>query len=307
MLRGRLRGEAMKPRRLGRGLDFLLSAPERQEAEAPAPQAGVESIELSKIQSNPWQPRTHFEDEQLESLAQSIRRHGVIQPVVVRKLAGGDFQLVAGERRLLAAKRVGLDRIPAIVRELVDGDMLVVALVENIQREDLGAVERARAFKRLTDEHGLSHQEIAEAAGLARPTVSNALRLLELDPASLAALERGDLTEGHARALLAEPDLAARKRLIDRMSNEKISVRTIEEEVKITESSRPASKRRSGTPDARMLERQLSEALGLKVRIEERGAGGRIVIRYPTLADFDRVFAKVVGKPPDELEAGAVA
>ena len=292
----------MKPRRLGRGLDFLLSAPERRENDA-----AVESVEVDKVQSNPWQPRTRFEEEQLDSLARSIARHGIIQPIVVRRLADGQLQLVAGERRLLAAKRAGLARVPAVVRALEDGDMLVVALVENIQREDLGAVERARAFKRLTDEHGLSHQEIADAAGLARPTVSNALRLLELDANSIAALEQGEITEGHARALLAETDIAGRNRLLDKMRNEKLSVRSVEEEVKITSTSKPAIARRAGTPDARMLERQLSEALGLKVRIEERGAGGRVVIRYSTLADFDRAFKRIVGKPPNELEEGAVA
>jgi ParB family chromosome partitioning protein len=296
------RGRAMKPRRLGRGLDFLLSTPERKEVES-----AVETIEVSKIQSNPWQPRTHFEDEQLESLSRSISRHGVIQPVVVRKLSEGQFQLVAGERRLMAAKRAGLENIPAIIRTLDDGDMLVVALVENIQREDLGAVERARAFKRLTDEHGLSHQEIADAAGLARPTVSNALRLLELDEASISALERGEISEGHARALLAEPDIETRKRLLDRMNQERLSVRSIEEEVKIRDRKGAAKSRRKGTPDARMLERQLAEALGLKVRIEERGAGGRVVIHYSNLADFDRAFERIVGKPPSELEEGATA
>jgi ParB family chromosome partitioning protein len=293
----------MKPRRLGRGLDFLLSAPESQSE----PAAGVETIELTKIQSNPWQPRTRFEEEQLDSLARSISRHGVIQPVVVRKLVEGQYQLVAGERRLLAARRAGLERIPAVVRALEDGEMLVVALVENIQREDLGAVERARAFKRLTDEHGLSHQEIADAAGLARPTVSNALRLLELDESSIAALERGEISEGHARALLAEPDIAARKRLLDRMNQERLSVRSIEEEVKIKDRKGPTKSRRRGTADARMLERQLADALGLKVRIEERGAGGRVVIQYATLAEFDRAFERIVGKPPSELEEGAVA
>lgn len=292
----------MKPRRLGRGLDFLLSTPERKEVES-----AVETIDVSKIQSNPWQPRTHFEEEQLESLAQSIRRHGVIQPIVLRKLSEGQFQLVAGERRLMAAKRAGLESIPAVVRALDDGDMLVVALVENIQREDLGAVERARAFKRLTDEHGLSHQEIADAAGLARPTVSNALRLLELDEASIAALERGEISEGHARALLAEPDVEARKRLLDRMNQERLSVRSIEEEVKTGDRKGAAKPRRKGTADARMLERQLAEALGLKVRIEERGAGGRLVIHYSNLADFDRAFERIVGKPPSELEEGASA
>src|SRR5262249_8379021 len=148
-----------------------------------------------------------------------------VQPIVVRKMAGDQYQLVAGGRRLIASKKAGLDRIPATGRNLDDREMLLVALVENVQREDLGALASPRAFKRLADEQGFSHQAIAEASGLGRSTVSNALRLLELDTDSLAALERGDITEGHARALLAEADLATRRQLLARMINEKMSVR----------------------------------------------------------------------------------
>lgn len=292
----------MKPRRLGRGLDFLLSAPEQVPESAP-----VETIEISRIQANPWQPRTKFDETQLEQLADSIRRHGVVQPIVVRKAAGDQFQLVAGERRLIASKKAGLERIPATVRTLDDREMLVVALVENVQREDLGAIERARAFKRLGDEQGLSHQAIAEASGLGRSTVSNALRLLELDSESLAALERGEITEGHARALLAEGNLTARRQLLSRMIEEKMSVRTTEQEVKIGVSVAPGKPKRRGSADARALEKRLAEATGLKVRIEERGSGGRVVITYPTLADFDRLFTRLVGSGPDELEDVASA
>jgi len=294
----------MKPRRLGRGLDFLLSSPEQAPESTPAPS---EAIEVDRIQSNPWQPRTKFDETQLEQLADSIRRHGVVQPIVVRKIAEGQFQLVAGERRLIASKKAGLDRIPAIVKDLDDREMLVVALVENVQREDLGAIERARAFKRLGDEQGFSHQAIAEASGLGRSTVSNALRLLELDPASLAALERGEITEGHARALLAETDLASRRQLLARMIDEKMSVRTTEHEVKLAITPKPGKHKRKGSADARALERRLNEATGLKVRIEERGAGGRVVLTYATLAEFDRLFTRLVGTHPDELEEAAGA
>jgi ParB family chromosome partitioning protein len=294
----------MKPRRLGRGLDFLLSTPEQAPESPPAPS---EAIEVTRIQSNPWQPRTKFDETQLEQLADSIRRHGVVQPIVVRKIAEGQFQLVAGERRLIASKKAGLDRIPAIVKDLDDREMLVVALVENVQREDLGAIERARAFKRLGDEQGFSHQAIAEASGLGRSTVSNALRLLELDPESLAALERGEITEGHARALLAETDLKSRRQLLARMINEKMSVRTTEQEVKLATTPKQGKQKRKGSADARALERRLNEATGLKVRIEEHGAGGRVVITYSTLADFDRLFTRLVGTHPDELEEAAGA
>jgi len=294
----------MKPRRLGRGLDFLLSSPEQVPESTPAPS---EAIDVARIQSNPWQPRTKFDETQLEQLADSIRRHGVVQPIVVRKISEGQFQLVAGERRLIASKKAGLDRIPAIVKDLDDREMLVVALVENVQREDLGAIERARAFKRLGDEQGFSHQAIAEASGLGRSTVSNALRLLELDPASLAALERGEITEGHARALLAESDLASRRQLLARMIDEKMSVRTTEQEVKLAITPKPGKHKRKGSADARALERRLNEATGLKVRIEERGAGGRVVLTYATLAEFDRLFTRLVGTHSDELEEAAGA
>src|SRR5262249_25200948 len=161
---------------------------------------------------------------------------------------------------------------------LDDREMLVVALVENVQREDLGAIERARAFKRLGDEQGFSHQEIAEASGLGRSTVSNALRLLELDAESLAALERGEITAGHARALRAESDLTTRRTILARMIEEKMSVRTTEQEVKLGSTSKAAKHKRKSSADARALERRLGEATGLKVRIEERGTGGRVVI-----------------------------
>ena len=294
----------MKPRRLGRGLDFLLSSPEQVPESTPAPS---EAIDVARIQSNPWQPRTKFDETQLEQLADSIRRHGVVQPIVVRKISEGQFQLVAGERRLIASKKAGLDRIPAIVKDLDDREMLVVALVENVQREDLGAIERARAFKRLGDEQSFSHQAIAETSGLDRSTVSNALRLLELDPASLAALERGEITEGHARALLAESDLASRRQLLARMIDEKMSVRTTEQEVKLAITPKPGKHKRKGSADARALERRLNEATGLKVRIEERGAGGRVVLTYATLAEFDRLFTRLVGTHSDELEGAAGA
>jgi len=294
----------MKPRRLGRGLDFLLSSPEQVPESTPAPS---EAIDVARIQSNPWQPRTKFDETQLEQLADSIRRHGVVQPIVVRKISEGQFQLVAGERRLIASKKAGLDRIPAIVKDLDDREMLVVALVENVQREDLGAIERARAFKRLGDEQSFSHQAIAETSGLDRSTVSNALRLLELDPVSLVALERGEITEGHARALLAESDLASRRQLLARMIDEKMSVRTTEQEVKLAITPKPGKHKRKGSADARALERRLNEATGLKVRIEERGAGGRVVLTYATLAEFDRLFTRLVGTHPDELEEAAGA
>jgi len=287
----------MKPRRLGRGLDFLLSSPVDQPAKG-----SIEELDVSEIQSNPWQPRARFEEAELDTLAESIRRHGIVQPIVVRKTEDDRYQLVAGERRLLASKRAGLNRIPAMIRAVDDRDMLVVALVENLQRQDLGAIERARAFKRLIDEQALTHDQVSEASGLARSTVTNSIRLLELDLKSLQALESGQISEGHARVLLGETDLTLRERLLQKLIDEKMSVRTTEEQLSVSRTSGGRFKRRGGSADARLREKQLSEALGLKVTIQERGAAGRVVVRYKDLAEFDRLFEKVTGKMPDESE-----
>jgi ParB family chromosome partitioning protein len=293
-------GEQLKPRRLGRGLDFLLSSgSETQE------QSAVEEIDVAAIETNPWQPRSQFKEDELESLTDSIRRHGVVQPIVVRRAGESGYQLIAGERRLIASKRAGLARIPAVVRAINDADMLVVALVENIQRADLGATERARAFQRLVMERGLTHDEIAGASGLARSTVTNSIRLLDLDEGSMVALESGQISEGHARALLGEPDLARRQQLLRRMLDEKMSVRTIEDQLTLDRPTAPSRRRGKGSADARLLERQLAEALGLKVTIQERGTGGRLVIKYSSLEEFDRLYKKLTGKKPSESELKA--
>lgn len=278
-------------RRLGRGLDFLLSptGPEIGRGEQ------VE-IEISRIQPNPWQPRSDFDEESLQSLADSIRRHGVIQPVVLRR-RDDRFELVAGERRVLAAKRAGLTKVPAVVRTLDDTQMLLVALVENVQRSDLNPIDRAQALKRLVDEHAKSHEEVAAISGLARSTVTNSLRLLELDPGSTAAIRSGRISEGHARALLAEPDVARRAELLESIINDKLSVRKAEEV-----SSQAARGKRSGrrppSENAKRLGKLLSERLRTRVRIVERGPRGRLELHYTSLREFERIFELLAGEPP---------
>ena len=279
-----------KGRRLGRGLDFLLSTTEQTKPSQHA------EIELDRLKPNPWQPRSNFDSAALASLAESIRQHGVIQPVSVRK-RGDSFELIAGERRMLAARQAGLKSIPATVHELDDGQMLMVALVENLQRADLNPVERARALKRLIDEHGKSHEQVAELAGLARSTVTNSIRLLELDPASLSAVQRGSISEGHARALLAEADLKRRTELLQSIIDGQLNVRTTESIV--TSGTRaPGRRSRAPTEDGRRLARILAEKLGATVRIHERGTRGRIVVSYANLKEFERLFERLAGEPP---------
>jgi len=283
-----------KARRLGRGLDFLLPA------QSPStPTSGQQQIELDRITSNPWQPRSTFDPASMNSLADSIRQHGVIQPITVRP-QGAAFQLVAGERRLIAARSAGLSTIPAIIRELTDDEMLLVALIENVQRQDLNPIERARALKRLVEQHARSQEDVAALAGIARSTVSNSMRLLELDDESIAALSDGRITEGHARALLAEPDVEKRRRLLHDIFDNKMNVRQVEKEITISRKTRrPASD--SPSADSKRLGKLLSEHLKTRTDIVERGQSGRIVIRYGTLKEFERLYQALTGtRPPDE-------
>lgn len=285
----------MKPRRLGRGLDFLLQGVPESEAEsaAAAPSAQRE-IGIDEIAPNPWQPRVQFDEAGLAELSESIRAHGVLQPLVVREKPSGGFELIAGERRLLAAKRANLTRVPVAIRAIPDDQMLVVALIENIQRRDLNAVERARGFRRLIDEQHLSHERVAELAGMARSTISNSLRLLDLNEVQLAAVATGQISEGHARALLTETDPIRRQQLFEAIRDQRWNVRAAE--------SAAVGKRPSRVPrsaDAERLGARLREKLGAKVKIVEQGQRGRIVINYSSLKDFERLYELLVGEPPE--------
>ncbi len=249
---------------------------------------------MDEISPNPWQPRSQFDESALVELTDSIRAHGVLQPLLVRPKEGGGLELVAGERRLIAARRAGLTKVPVSIKSIPDAEMLVVALIENIQRRDLNPVERARGFRRLVDEHQLSHERVAELAGLGRSTVSNALRVLELNDHQLAALASGAISEGHARALLAEPDPNLRDVLFKSILEQRWNVRATESAA----AQRPASQK-SVSADSVRLARSLREALGTKVSIVERGSRGRIIIDYRDLAEFERLYERMTGQPPD--------
>jgi len=275
---------------LGRGLDALLSS-----SDGPAADDALRSLALDKIRSGRYQPRTHMDETSLDELAASIKGQGVMQPILVRPIDGGRYEIIAGERRWLAARRAGLAEIPALVRAVPDQAALALALIENIQREDLNPLEEAQGIKRLIDEFGLTHEAAAQAVGRSRSAVSNLLRLTQLAPPVQAMLLAGRLDMGHARALLALP-VAQQGAAASRVVDQGLSVRDAERLVQATLAPAPKARRAARRPDADVarLENELAEALGAAVRVEpaRRGAG-RIVIRYASLDQLEGILARL--------------
>lgn len=277
---------SVKKRGLGRGLDVLLGV-ERQEG-GTGPE--LREIAIGLIHPSPYQPRQVFEPEALQGLADSIRAQGVIQPLVVRARAG-EYELIAGERRWRAAQLAGLSRVPAVIREVDDTRAAALALIENLQREDLNPLEEAQGMRRLIEGFGLTHQQVAEALGYSRPTVSNTLRLLELAKPVQEMLATGDLDMGHARALLPLP----REMQFDvarRVAARGYTVRDVEKLVQAR--LEPAPSRPAATPDADWLamERRLSERLGAEVHLRPGARGrGQLQIRFDSLAQLDGILA----------------
>ena len=276
---------------LGKGLDALL--PEVPD-DGPNGVAGAAATELPVhlLYPNPHQPRARVREEGLDDLAQSIRAQGVIEPLVVRPRPAGGFEIIAGERRWRAAERAGLASVPVVVRDVDDRQAMAMALIENIQREDLTPLEEARALKALLAEFAFTHEALAEAVGRSRAAVSNMLRLLNLAPGASELLETGALEMGHARALLPLPvedqEAAAR-----RIAARGLSVRQAEALVKRLQNGGPPAKRQPD-PDTRRLERSLSEHLGAPTTISAgRRGSGRIVIRYGNLDELDGVLARL--------------
>jgi ParB family chromosome partitioning protein len=274
---------------LGRGLASLI--PQR------APSAAI-TIEIppSRIRPNPLQPRKRFDPEGLAALTASITEHGVIQPIVVTEALDG-YQLVAGERRLRAAQAAGLDRIPAVVRQLADREQLELALVENLQREDLDPLETADAYRQLIEEFGFSQDELASRVGRARSTVANTLRLLDLAPGVQAAVADGRLSEGHGRAL---GGLATelQDRVLDSVIGQQLSVRQTEELVRRLREPRPepaGPPARRSDPDLERVEEELRRALGTKVSLARSRKGGRIVIEYYSDEELGRLYERLTG------------
>jgi ParB family transcriptional regulator, chromosome partitioning protein len=278
-----------RPQGLGRGLAALI--PQR----APTNGGSIE-IPLARIRENPRQPRLRMDDEALVGLAESIHQHGVIQPILVTETIDG-YTLVAGERRVRAARMAGLERIPAIVRQLADRQQLELALVENLQREDLDPMEAARAYRQLMDEFSFTQEDLATRVGRARSTVANTLRLLELHPAVQEAVAAGSITEGHARALGGLPPEAQALAVATVLAND-LSVRQTEELVRRVREPRVGRDGRQSTTadaDVERVEEDLRRSLGTKVRLTRTRRGGRIVIEYFGEDELARLYQRLVG------------
>ena len=292
---------AVKKRGLGRGLDALLSGPTVSALEEQAVKVDKKELQhlpVELIQRGKYQPRRDMDPQALEELAQSIKGQGVMQPIVVRPIDGERYEIIAGERRWRATQLAGLDTIPAMVRDVPDEAAIAMALIENIQREDLNPLEEAEALQRLISEFTLTHAEAAEAVGRSRAAVSNLLRLLELPVAIRLLLETRRLEMGHARALLTlAPELAGK--LAQDAADEGWSVREVERRAQAFAAGKVPSNRPVATPkvqqaDIASLETELSEALGAKVAINHgRGGKGKLIIHYTDLDTLDGVLEKL--------------
>jgi len=274
---------------LGRGLSALIP-----EAAAPAPAPRREphrptELDVDLLIPNPRQPRATIGEARLEELAQSIRSNGVIQPILVRK-SGDRFEIVAGERRWRAAQRAGLLKVPVVVRDVADDKLLEVALIENIQREDLNAIEEAQAYRRLTDELHLSQDAIAASVGKDRATIANYMRLLKLPAEVRSELVAGTLSMGHARALLGVADEAAQRRIARDVIARKLSVRETESLVQRETSARSEAAPKKVDPNTRAAEEELRIALGTRTHIVRRGKGGKIEIEFKDEDELQRLF-----------------
>ena len=280
-----------KKARLGKGLDALLGGVDQIAAQS---DGELRYLPVATIRPGRYQPRTNMDETALTELADSIRTHGVVQPIVVRETPAGDYELIAGERRWRAAQMAGLDVIPSVVRRVADEIALVVGLIETIQRENLNPVEEANGLRRLLDEFGLTHQQVADSIGRSRAAVSNLLRLLNLDPAVRAHLENGRLEAGHARAILSLPreqQLAA----ADTVIQQRLSVRQTEQLVRRYLSGKRKEKRKTAPKDAdlRQLEEELSQQLAATVSLEQRGQGGRVIIEYNSLDELEGILERL--------------
>jgi ParB family chromosome partitioning protein len=281
-----------KKPRLGRGLDALLGG-------ALAPVSGAKEelrrLPLELLQRGKYQPRSHMSMEALEDLASSIKAQGVVQPIVVREIAEGRYEIVAGERRWRAAQMAGLDTIPAVVRSIPDEAAIAIALIENIQREDLNPVEEASALQRLIDEFGMTHQQTADSIGRSRAAVTNLLRLLTLNADVRVMLEEGRMDMGHARALLALTG-PKQSQIGQQVADKGLSVRETENMVRRL-LERPVgaqAARQTPNPDIRNLQESLSEKLGARVHIQHGPQGrGKLIIDYHSLDELDGILARI--------------
>ena len=281
---------------LGRGMAALLSnaAPPPSASVAAVPGRTLLSLPVEAVERNPKQPRKRFEEKRLEELAASIREHGIVEPILVRR-EGGKYRILAGERRWRAAQRAGLKEVPAVVREATERQAFELALVENLQREDLNAIEEAEAYEVLIGDHGLTQESVAQQVGKERSTVANALRLLKL-PGEVRDLVRdGQLDMGHARALLGLDGEEAIRKAAQRVLREGLSVRATEALVRqLTRKDKPAAAPAAETAAVRALAQRLQRRLGARCRVLPKSVvAGRLEVEYTSLEELDGILAKI--------------
>jgi ParB family chromosome partitioning protein len=286
-----------RPAGLGRGLGALIPTDVGPALVDVASEGGLRDLPITSITPNPSQPRQHFDEESLGSLSDSIREVGVLQPVLVRPLDDGTFQLIAGERRWRAAKRAGLATIPSLVRNADNSAALAQAIVENVQREQLNPLEEAAAYNQLIDDFSLTHDEVAQRVGKSRASVSNTLRLLQLPPSIQRYLRDGTLRMGHARALLATPDRAFQEQLARRAVSEDLSVRAVEDAIRERAGGAGPSDIADKQPSVKLrppglleLEELLSDYLDTRVSVSMTDRKGKVTIEFATLEDLERIY-----------------
>ena len=309
---------AKKTRGLGRGLDALfgdvevnLSVKEDDRAEEAAKQEngdpaksaesseneitrvenGISYIDINDIKPNLSQPRKNFDEEKLRELASSIEEHGLIQPVVLRKAKGG-YEIVAGERRWRAARLIGIKELPCIVKDLTDEENMLLAIIENMQREDLNPIEEAEGISQMMDTYGLTQEEVSKSLGKSRPYITNSLRLLKLNTGVKGYVSDGTLSAGHARALAAISDEEKQRELAEIAVREGLSVRQIEKLARENKETRgrKSTRSKSKSPDVMRVEEDLKEILGTKVNLSQRGKKGKIEIEFYSREDLDRLI-----------------
>ena len=282
---------------LGKGLEALIPTGHGAAAELASGTTGVMQVAVSQISPNPRQPRTHFDSAELEELAASIREHGVIQPLIVsKKDKGSGYILIAGERRLQASIHAGLKTVPVLVRQTTDQEKLLLALIENVQREDLNPLEEANAYKQLAEEFGLSHEEISSHVGKSRVAVTNTLRLLKLPKVVQTALVEEQITEGHARALLMLETPVSQTAALHQVVARDLSVRQTEEYVRRLKGEKPAAKAKPAPlPDILALEERLRSALGTKVNLRHSKKGrGTLTLHFYSDEELNSLLDKLL-------------
>ena len=276
---------------LGRGLNALLGDPG-----LPEQNEGSISLPISQVEPGLNQPRKRFDQGALDDLAESIRVHGIIQPLTVRRLATGYYQIIAGERRWRAAKAAGLEEVPAVIIEADDRKVMELGLIENLQREDLNPAEEARGYRTLMEEYGLTQEQVAQQMGKSRPAITNTLRLLALPDQVMKLVEEGTLSAGHARALLSLPSPGLQREAAKRVVEEQLSVRQTETLVKALQKGKREKPKPQG-PDLSLylgeLEKDLSGRLGRKVRISHKGKKGRIELEYYNEQDLEALLQQL--------------